>query len=358
MDNSTLALNIFKHYMTVYPEVKHYYGIIAMYGLVTIAEQLGSESEAAELAVKVLDKFPDEIEHPQYNFPSYFVGGIAKARAVEKGLLVGEKYDAQLREYAEELMMSAQRNSQGIISHPYEGYAERIWIDVATAVTNFLLFAGLHFNEPKYIDEAVFQTLAMYDAFLDPTCGLLHQSRNFKGMGTMSEDHWSRGNGWGIFPLAELCVNLPEGHPERSRCIEYFRAHLEALLKFRTERGMWRQEITLESLDGLDSYEETSGTGLILYSIGIGINAGILERERWMPILERGISGLVECAVDEDHSILNSCPGCLCPGDGSIRAYLQRISERDEKHGAGPVVMALSAARLCTMTDIIYENKR
>ena len=37
---------------------------------------------------------------------------------------------------------------------------------MATAVTPFLLFAGLHFNEKKYIDEAVFQTLGMYDILM------------------------------------------------------------------------------------------------------------------------------------------------------------------------------------------------
>ena len=146
----------------------------------------------------------------------------------------------------------------------------------------------------KYIDEAAFQTLAMYDLFLDKSCGLLHQSRDFCGEGRFSDDHWSRGNGWGILSLAELCAHLPENHPERGRCIEYFKAHIDSLAKYQSQNGMWRQEITVESLDTqselgiLESYEETSGTGLILYAIGVGTEMDCSTVTNTRPIFKQG----------------------------------------------------------------------
>jgi unsaturated rhamnogalacturonyl hydrolase len=338
------AFNIYKHYRSVYPEVKHYYGIIANYGLGLLAQMEGKESEPAHLLKEVLESFPDRISHPKYNFPSYHIGGIAKARAVYSGIIDNEIFRNQIREYAEE-MLTAQRNTDGIMSMPSPDKSELVWIDVATAVTPFLLYAGHIFNEPRYIDEAVFQTLAMYDLFLDPDCGLLHQSKNFKGKDKLSEDHWSRGNGWGIFPLAELCAHLPDSHPEKSRCESYYKAHIDSLINFQSENGMWRQEITVKELNGLVSYEETSGTGLILYSIGVGIKNGILNDDKYIQSLRRGIEGLLKVSVSEDYSILNSCPGCLCPGDGSIKAYLSHKPPFiDEPHGAGPVIMALASA--------------
>ena len=352
MNHIERAKSIFTHYLTINPQSSHYYGLVALYGMVNLCEASG-DTDSVELTKRLLDAFPDRVEHPRYNFPSYRVGGIAKARAVYTGLLSGDEYERQLAAYADELM-SARRSHEGILSMPHGDNPDKVWIDVATAATPFLLFSGLHLGRGEYIDEAAFQTLAMYDLFLDKSCGLLHQSRDFCGEGRLSDDHWSRGNGWGILPLAELCAHLPENHPERGRCIEYFKAHIDSLAKYQSQNGMWRQEITVESLDThselgiLESYEETSGTGLILYAMGVGIRNGLLDRNEYLPIFKRGIDGLYKVSISEDDSIVNSCPGCLCPGDGTILAYLNhRRTFRDEPHGAGPVILALSeAARL------------
>ena len=224
MNKIKIAEKILSHYRAaVNPQMSHYYGIIASMGLVGMAE---ADNKYLPLLHEVLDAFPDSIRHPRYNFPSYRVGGIAKARAIYDGFI--KDRDAELLTYAEELM-TAKRSQDGIISMPYDGGEKKIWIDVATAVTPFLLFAGLHFNEKKYIDEAVFQTLGMYDIFLDESCGLLHQSRGFCGENRISEDHWSRANGWGIYPHSIHCEFLPDDHPEKPRCREYFMSHMNAL---------------------------------------------------------------------------------------------------------------------------------
>ena len=337
MNKIKIAEKILSHYRAaVNPQMSHYYGIIASMGLVGMAE---ADNKYLPLLHEVLDAFPDSIRHPRYNFPSYRVGGIAKARAIYDGFI--KDRDAELLTYAEELM-TAKRSQDGIISMPYDGGEKKIWIDVATAVTPFLLFAGLHFNEKKYIDEAVFQTLGMYDIFRDESCGLLHQSRGFCGENRISEDHWSRGNGWGIYPLSILCEFLPDDHPEKPRCREYFVSHMNALGNNISPRGLWRQEITS---DRPESYDETSGSGLILAAAATGLRLGLLEKDIWRQIVDNGIDSLIAYSVDEDGAVSNSCPGCLCPGDGSIEAYLtHRPSYRDEPHGAGPVILALTEA--------------
>ena len=41
MKNTELAFAVYRHYRSVYPELKHYYGIVANYGLVQLAEIAG-----------------------------------------------------------------------------------------------------------------------------------------------------------------------------------------------------------------------------------------------------------------------------------------------------------------------------
>ena len=109
MNHIERAKSIFAHYLTVNPQSSHYYGLVALYGMVNLCEA-SSDTDSVELTKRLLAAFPDRVEHPRYNFPSYRVGGIAKARAVYTGLLSGDEYERQLAQYADELMSARRRN--------------------------------------------------------------------------------------------------------------------------------------------------------------------------------------------------------------------------------------------------------
>lgn len=327
-----LAVRLFDHYETVH-EIKHYYGLLALYGLARVAEA-DDNNEIFERCESILRRFPDEVEHPRYNFPSYTIGGIPQAYLVSLGRMPDR--DALVRSYADE-MLTAPRDPRGIMKYPHEPEADKIWIDVAMAVSPYLLYAGTELADERYLGEAVAQAVLMYDEFIDPDNGLLHQCKNWVGPGLYSQDHWSRGNGWGYFALAELLPLNQDAVAKR------FTALSEALLQHQSDDGLWRQEIPLES-----SYQESSGSGLILYGIGAGIRHGILDPDFYLPALRRGINGLVRTSVNDDFSIENSCPGTLCPGKGAakgtVAAYLERTPHRDEPHGCGPLMLALVEA--------------
>jgi len=72
-----------------------------------------------------------------------------------------------------------------------------VFIDMAFAVTPFLLYCGLAFNRDDYIDLAVFETMELFNILMDNETGLVHQGRGFQGLNSISQDNWSRGNGWG-----------------------------------------------------------------------------------------------------------------------------------------------------------------
>lgn len=340
-----ICVDLYDHYEDLV-EVKGYYGLLGIYALARTAEAAGDEDLWSRVG-RTLQRFPDRVEHPHYNFQSYRIGGIAQALMVRNGRMP-ERADL-VREYAEELM-SAPRDADGILIKVDEPH-DRIWIDQAMTTTPFLLHAGVAFEEPRYLDEAIHQSVALYDALVDPTNGLLHQCRGFVAPGVRSTDHWCRGNGRGHFALAELVRDLPTEHPRRSEVVDRFRALSEALLVHQSENGLWRQEIPM-----VGAWEESSGSGLIAYGFGVGLADGILERERWGEPLIRALGGLGRRAINADGSTELSCPATLCPGEGELKgtpeAYVElRAPVHDEPHGFAPLMLALTRA-----TDVSVDR--
>ncbi|MBU3113859.1 glycoside hydrolase family 88 protein [Clostridium lacusfryxellense] len=347
MNTLKISQKIYEHYESK-ETIMNYYGLLAIYGLVQTAE-VSEDSELTEKFKKILSNFPDKMEHPRYNFPNYKIGGIAKAYAFMKGFIPEAK--EQVREYADE-MMKATRDSKGIMCNPYKPKEELIWVDIAMAVTPYLLFAGTALKEQSYIDEAAKQTFLIYEEFLDTDNGLLHQCKNFVGPGKYSEDHWSRGNGWGFLGLAELVQYLPKDSIHREKAERYFKDLSKAMLPYQSSRGLWRQEIPFEY-----SYEEASGSGLILYGYGVGIRMGILDKETYMPSFIKGINGLNDLTINEDFSTELGCPECLCPGEdeekGTIKAYVTlKLPYTDEHHSFGLIMLPLVEAYKNGIVDL------
>ncbi|WP_129669406.1 glycoside hydrolase family 88 protein [Phytoactinopolyspora endophytica] len=347
-----VAVGLYGHYESI-DEVKHYYGLLAIYGLARTADAAGDDDLWARCE-KILRRFPDEIDHPTYNFPSYTIGGISQAYLLATGRM-GDRAHL-VREYADE-MMRAPRDPSGIVIMPREPESNKIWIDAAMATTLYLLYAGLALAERSYVDEAVRQAVLMYDELLDPDAGLLHQCKNVVGPGLYSQDHWGRGNGWGYLALAELVAALPADSPHRAGVVERFRALSAALLAHQSERGLWRQEIPDDH-----SYEESSGTGLILYGIGLGMRHDALDPARYAEPFRHGVAGLAGICINPDFSTEFSCPGCLAPGEGkdkgTVKAYMTlRLPYLDERHSFGPLILALTEAHRHGITDVRLRNR-
>lgn len=267
------------------------------------------------------------------NFPNYFCGGNATAYLYMLGKL--SEAEATMRHYAEDFF-AAPRSHDGILRMP-NADRDKVWIDTAFAVTPFMLFAGLAFGEERYIHAGFEQTRKMYTIFRDPANGLLHQARGFTAPEVFSQDHWSRGNGWGMLALTELVQYLPADHPDRPAAEAMFTDLVAACLQFQDEQGMWHQEITEH-----DSYVETSGTGLILYGIGVGLEHGLLSIDVMAHFL-RGLRGYMQY-IHPDGSVYHTCRGCLNPGAGTIADYRQRAAVVNDSHAFGPVTLAFGQA--------------
>jgi unsaturated rhamnogalacturonyl hydrolase len=335
-----VAVQAFKKHVATHA-LTNYTGILSLHGYARLAIISKNPAVLDDCRTQIMPFVRGERQW-RANFPNYFCGGNATAYLYHMGKLP-EAADT-LRHYAEDFF-AAPRSSDGILRLP-TSEQEKVWIDTAFAVTPFMLFAGLAFGEERYVEAGFEQTDKMYHLFRDPANGLLHQARGFTGTGIMSEDHWSRGNGWGILALTELVQYLPANHARRPAAEAMFKDLVAACLRFQDEQGMWHQEITEH-----DSYVETSGTGLILYAIGVGLEKGLLSAATMDHFL-RGLRGYLEY-IRADGTVYHTCRGCLNPGKGTIADYKQRAAVVNDQHAFGPVTLAFGQAYSMGIHNIV-----
>lgn len=97
----------------------------------------------------------------------------------------------------------------------------------------------------------------------------------------------------------------------------------------------------LQSADGYwhaslldpDSYPspETSATGFIVYALAYGVNEGLLDKERFLPVVAKGWKALVE-AVEADGKL-----GYVQPIGADPRKVTREMTE---VYGVGAFLMA------------------
>lgn len=335
--------------------MKQYYSLFTLFATVKGAVA-ANEKKLLARCMDYLDKYPNDIEHPGYSFELYEMGGIARAYLFYKG-----EYDdiaEQIRDYAEKTY-NAPRTDDGIICYKKPVPWKWIWVDAITAVAPFMLFAGLGLGEQRYIDFAAEQTILIFDALLDKSCGLVHQVRGRyeEDEYRCTEDHWSRGNGWMMVAFAELIEYLPRTSAYYNDVVSRYESFCERLIEYQSMRGLWRQEITVEG-----AWEESSGTGLLAYGIGVGIRLGILKDEKYKDAFEKALSGLANHCISENYNTYNSCESNRSPGEGdqcgTICSYICIPKTfRNEPHSFGCIIVALAEALKHGMTEIEKYNQ-
>ncbi|EIQ02183.1 putative unsaturated glucuronyl hydrolase [Opitutaceae bacterium TAV1] len=340
-DPADIAERAFHRHVELH-SLAHYTGILSLHGLARLAFAVSEPAERARLlalATTHLTPFLEGAHVFDCNFPNYLCGGNASAFLWWQGCLP-QAETSLFESHAEQIMQTAPRDPHGLLCHPIDPHLGRIFIDIAFAITPFLLFCGRALDRDDLIREAWRQTRGYVERLRDPANGLLHQARNFRGAGHCTQDHWSRGNGWGLLALAELVEHLPEGHASRPDAEAMFVALADACARAQDSDGMWHQDLT-----DTTSYVETSGSGLILFAIGVGLERGLLGAFH-RAVFEKGLHAYL-AYIALDGSVHNTCRGCLCAGDGSKQAYMERWHQLNDWHAFGPVILAFGqAARL------------
>ena len=110
---------------------------------------------------------------------------------------------------------------------------------------------------------------------------------------------WGRGNGWVTGGLCNVLEALPKDYPERPKYEKLLAELCAALAATQGGDGLWRA-----SLLDPESYPlgETSGSTFFCYGIAWAINHGIVDREKYLPVVQKAWHGLMAC-VEEDGKL-------------------------------------------------------
>ncbi len=316
--------------------MEDYKGLLYIQSMAELAVASGSEQLKNDV-VALLKEFEEGKRVGFGSFSCYETGGNAVPYLALNGV---ETLRALSVSTAEKMWKEQPKNRDGhMVPDTWYMQNNPIFIDCALAVTTYLLYTGLLVNNQEYIDYAVWMTTSMWDILYDADSGLIHQARGCKGHpeGFITEDCWSRGNGWLSLALGTLLKNLPAKHPQRKRVEKIAKQYFTAVIKYQDEEGLWHQEMTWK-----DSYVEISGSGLLLYGMGEALRSGVLPRKH-MKSFREGIKGLLRY-VDMNGNVANTCSGCLAYLNGTKADYDSHAYYTNEPHAFGPVILAIAKA--------------
>jgi unsaturated rhamnogalacturonyl hydrolase len=106
--------------------------------------------------------------------------------------------------------------------------------------------------------------------------------------------YWSRGNGWVLAALVRTMEFLPDNSPYKTEYLTVFKEMVDALVACQRDDGFWNVSL----LDPTDfGGKELSGTALFVYGITWGINNGILDKGRYLPVVQKSWKALVDDCV-------------------------------------------------------------
>ena len=105
---------------------------------------------------------------------------------------------------------------------------------------------------------------------------------------------WGRGNGWVMGGIVRVLQYMSEDYSDRGKYICLLQEMSRTVAATQCEDGLWKT-----SLLDPESYPggETSGSGLFCYALAWGINNGILDRDKYLPVVKtawNALSGAVD----------------------------------------------------------------
>ncbi len=118
---------------------------------------------------------------------------------------------------------------------------------------------------------------------------------------------WSRGNGWVMGAFVNVLTFMPKDYPTRGKYVEQFQQMAARLAEIQGKDGLWRSGL----LDpGAYDLPEVSGSAFFTYAIAYGINEHILDRTKYLPVVQRSWKAML------GHVYADGRLGSIQPIDG------------------------------------------
>lgn len=166
------------------------------------------------------------------------------------------------------------------------------WIDALFMGAPVWIHLAAVTGDERYRGFAEHEFWASFDTFWDADERLLYRDRRYIPMRDEGGHKvlWSRGNGWVFAAFARILPKLPVEHPGRHRYVDRFRDMAARLVELQQAGGYWTSSLTSPSISPTP---ETSGSAFFNYGLAWGINEGLLDRDTYLPAVERAWASLV-----------------------------------------------------------------
>lgn len=115
---------------------------------------------------------------------------------------------------------------------------------------------------------------------------------------------WGRGNGWVLAGLADVLRTLPPNDPLRAKYVALFREMSSRIAGLQQADGLWHSGLLDQQAYALP---ENSGSAFFTYALAWGINEGLLDRAKYLPVVKRAWGGLLA------HVYADGRLGCIQP---------------------------------------------
>jgi rhamnogalacturonyl hydrolase YesR len=198
--------------------------------------------------------------------------------------------------------------------------------------TPLLVKAGKLTGDKKYFDMAA-RHFAFMQKIVQRQDGLYRHS-------PLTDAAWGRGNAFAALGLSLTLSDFPQDHPAYETMVAAFVQHMDALLPFQNEDGLW-----LQVIDQPGSYAEFSATAMIATSMLRGIRNGWLDSRTYQPAVERAWHAILS-RVSTDGILIDVCESTN--KQRTLDDYLHRMAilDRDPRGGGMALIFATEMAGL------------
>lgn len=153
-------------------------------------------------------------------------------------------------------------------------------------------------KDKKYLDFMDKEYKATYNLLYNNEEKLFTRDWNYleKREANGKKVFWGRGNGWVVGGLVKILQELPQDEPSRKFYEKLLTDMCERISGLQDKDGYWHA-----SLLDPEAFPnpETSSSGFFVYAIAYGINSGLLDRAKYLPVVSKGWKAL-EKAVYPD----------------------------------------------------------
>jgi unsaturated rhamnogalacturonyl hydrolase len=166
------------------------------------------------------------------------------------------------------------------------------WCDALYMAPPVLAQLSIATKDRMYIDFMDHEWWLTSAALYDPAEHLYYRDNRFltQREANGQKVFWSRGNGWVLAGLALVLDRMPANYPSRARYEDQYRQMAERIAGLQQSDGLWRASL----LDpGSYPNPEVSGSAFFTYAVTWGINHGLLERKKYLPVVERAWRGML-----------------------------------------------------------------